>query len=182
MLIHTYGGVNEIGGNTFLIESTNTKILLDFGRSFKRENMYFSGFLQPRTSQGLKDLLKFNIIPRIPGLYSKEFHLNERNSNSKINSCFLSHAHLDHFGNLNLLNEEIPVFMGETAKTIIQSIQDTSRPRFGRPFIREATDDTPSNIQTFRTGDVLQMSDFEITLVHVDAYHRHSAFQSACNC
>ncbi|MFX0173387.1 MAG: MBL fold metallo-hydrolase [Candidatus Hodarchaeota archaeon] len=168
MIIHPHGGINEIGGNTFLIESTNTKILLDFGRSFKRENMYYSGFLQPRTSQGLKDLLEFNILPRIPQLYSKEIYINEGNSNSRIESCFLSHAHLDHFGNINLLNEGIPVFMGETAKTIIQSIQDTSRPRFGRSFIREATDNIPSNIITFRTGDILQISDFEITPVHVD--------------
>ncbi|MFX0016288.1 MAG: MBL fold metallo-hydrolase [Promethearchaeota archaeon] len=168
MYITSYGGVNEVGGNAFLLEINDSRILLDFGRSFKQEATYFTGFLLPRTSQGLKDFLEFDIVPRIEGLYAREFVPNEDVTNLAINACFLSHAHLDHFGNLNLLHEDIPIFMGETANTIIQSIQDTTRPRFGRPYIREATEDDPSNIRTFRTGDVIQINDLEVTPVHVD--------------
>jgi ribonuclease J len=168
MHIVPHGGVNEVGGNTFLVETTKTKILLDFGRSFKQEGTYFAGFLFPRTSQGLRDFLEFNILPRIQGLYAQEFALNKELNEPRINACFLSHAHLDHFGNLNLLHVDIPVYMGETAATIIQSIQDTTRTRFGRPYIRQATDDDPSNVRTFRTGDVIQINDFEVTPIHVD--------------
>jgi ribonuclease J len=58
--------------------------------------------------------------------------------------------------------------MGETAKTIIQSIQDTSRPRFGRPYVKAATEEQPSNIRTFRTGDVIQIPGVDVTPIHVD--------------
>lgn len=168
MKIIPYGGVNEVGGNSFLLESNSTRILLDFGRSFKQEGTYFEGFLLPRTFQGLKDWLEFDILPRIQGLYAQEFEMDDEFTKPSIDACFLSHAHLDHFGNLNLLHDDIPVYMGETAATIIQSIQDTTRTRFSRPYIRQATDDCPSNVRTFRTGDIIQMPDFEVTPIHVD--------------
>lgn len=168
MQIYTYGGVNEIGGNAFIVETGTTKVMLDFGRSFKRESIYFSGFLQPRTSQGLKDFFQFDILPEIPGLYAKKLSSEYTKDKQAINACFLSHAHMDHFGNINLLKDEIPVYMGETSALILHSIQDTSRPRFGRPYIRKSTDNSPSNVRTFRTGDVLQILDFEITPIHVD--------------
>lgn len=168
MKIIPHGGVNEIGGNAFLVETDSTNILLDFGRSFKQEGTYFEGFLLPRTFQGLKDFLEFDILPKIQGLYAQEYAMDNEFSETVISACLLSHAHLDHFGNLNLIDEEIPIFMGETAATIIQSIQDTTRTRFGRPYIRQATAESPSNFRTFRTGDVIQIKDFEITPIHVD--------------
>ncbi len=168
MRIHTYGGVNEIGGNTFLLETPQTRILLDFGRSFKYEGLYFSGFLQPRTYMGLKDFLEFGILPSIPALYARDFQPENTFQPSNIQACFISHAHIDHFGSINLLNEDIPIYMGETSKTIIQSIQDTTRKRFNRPYIKDSTDENPSNVRTFRTGDIVQVGSLEITPVHVD--------------
>ena len=41
------GGVNEIGGNKFLLEDGDTKLFLDFGMSFKQSGRYFSEFLSP---------------------------------------------------------------------------------------------------------------------------------------
>lgn len=167
MLIQPEGGVNEIGGNAFFIKTDKVNLLLDFGKSFKRENIYFSGFLQPRTSQGIKDFLEFEIIPRIPGLYAQEFHVDGLNK-VKIDACFISHAHLDHFGNIDLLHDDIPIYMGYTAATIIQSIQDTGRSRLGRSYIQEESDTRPSNTNTFRTGDILNFSNVEVTPIHVD--------------
>lgn len=50
-----YGGVNEIGGNKILLEDKDTKIFLDFGKSFSRRATYFEEFLNPRTSNGIED-------------------------------------------------------------------------------------------------------------------------------
>ncbi|MHA1945949.1 MAG: MBL fold metallo-hydrolase [Candidatus Hodarchaeales archaeon] len=168
MYLTPYGGVNEIGGNCFLLESEESRILLDFGRSFKQESIYFAGYLQPRTSQGLKDFFEFDTLPRIQGLYDDSFNVDFGRERQIIDGVFLSHAHMDHYGNLNLLHESIPIHMGETAKLIIQSIQETSRPRFGRDFIRPASKERPSNIRTFRTGDCIQISNLNIFPVHVD--------------
>ena len=32
-----YGGVSQIGGNMFLVESKGTKIMMDFGMNFSEE-------------------------------------------------------------------------------------------------------------------------------------------------
>ncbi len=168
MKLTPYGGIDEIGGNCFLFEAENANVLFDFGRSFKNEGIYYAGFLLPRTSQGLTDFLEFNIIPKINGLYADDFDVNFPGDRKRIQGCFLSHAHMDHYGNINLLSEDIPVYMGETAKIILTSVQETSRPRFGRPYIRPPSEKRPSNVRTFRTGDTIQISGLTITPVHVD--------------
>jgi ribonuclease J len=168
MYLTPYGGVNEIGGNCFLLKSEESQILLDFGRSFKQEGIYFAGYLQPRTNNGLTDFLEFDTLPRIQGLYDDSFNVDFGTEKQIIDGVFLSHAHMDHYGNLNLLHESIPIYMGETAKLIIQSIQETSRPRFGRNYINPASEESPSSIRTFRTGDSIQISDLNIFPVHVD--------------
>ncbi|MHA1971767.1 MAG: MBL fold metallo-hydrolase [Candidatus Hodarchaeales archaeon] len=167
MKITPFGGVKEIGGNTISLESEGARILFDFGRSFGQEGTFFSGYLQPRISQNLKDLLEFDIIPFLPGLYSESFGVEQAGTKAYFKACFLSHAHLDHFGNLNLLHDDTIIYMGETASTIIKSIQDTSRTRFG-PYIREASSERPSNVRNFRTNDIIQIEDLEITPIHVD--------------
>ena len=40
-----HGGVNDIGGNKFLVEDKGTKILMDFGMSFTDEGKFFSQFM-----------------------------------------------------------------------------------------------------------------------------------------
>ena len=40
-----YGGVNEIGGNKILLEDKDTKVFLDFGKSFSRRARYFEEYL-----------------------------------------------------------------------------------------------------------------------------------------
>ena len=44
-----YGGVNDIGGNKFLVEDKGTKIFMDFGMSFGDEGKFFSQFMNART-------------------------------------------------------------------------------------------------------------------------------------
>ena len=61
-----FGGVNEIGGNKFLLEHKKTKIFLDFGKNFNRENQYFDfPLVQPFF---IPDLKKIKALPDIKGL------------------------------------------------------------------------------------------------------------------
>ena len=43
-----HGGVNDIGGNQFLVKDKDTKVFMDFGMSFSKENQFFSQFLNAR--------------------------------------------------------------------------------------------------------------------------------------
>jgi len=62
-----YGGVSEVGGNKILLEDGDTRIWLDFGKSFNSGNDYYTGYLQPRGITGLKDFFEFDMLPKIEG-------------------------------------------------------------------------------------------------------------------
>lgn len=66
------GGVNEIGGNCFLVEDIDTKVLLDFGLRYSIRQKYFEEYLKPRTACGLVDVLTIGLIPDMPEFYRKD--------------------------------------------------------------------------------------------------------------
>ena len=68
MKIKILGGKNEIGGNKILVEHKGTKILLDFGMSFKQVGKFFSEFLQPRKCNSLTDFYEFKLLPRMKSI------------------------------------------------------------------------------------------------------------------
>src|SRR4030042_2677685 len=93
-----YGGVNEIGGNKILLEDKKTRIFFDFGQSFTFGAEYFTGWLGPRSINGLGDYFAFDLLPKISGLYSKEMlaSTNLPYTEPDVDAVFLSHAHFDH--------------------------------------------------------------------------------------
>lgn len=110
-----YGGAGEIGGNKILLtdkeKDNETRVFLDFGMNFEKERKYYEPpYLQPRNE---KHLLGLGILPPLKGLYK-----NDENEPS-IDAVLLSHPHLDHYGYIKYLKDEIPIICGETTKTII---------------------------------------------------------------
>jgi len=68
-----YGGVKDIGGNKFLVDDKGTKIFMDFGMSFTEEGRFFAQFLNARTSNSLIDMFELGILPKIKGLYRRDY-------------------------------------------------------------------------------------------------------------
>src|SRR5437870_4230922 len=135
--IDLLGGIGEIGGNKFLVEDSDSRILLDFGMSLGARGQFFSEpFLSPRDRQGLVTL---GILPDIHGLYRDE-------ENPPIDAVVLSHAHIDHSMCISLLNRKIPVYCGETTLSILKTLSEM-RPR-GFENDLEGIE-----FKTFRTGD-----------------------------
>ncbi len=98
------GGVREIGGNKILIEDGPDRVLFDFGPSFSpRVEEYYRDYLQPRSASKAKDLLEFDLLPRIPGLYSQEALADSdlAYTEPEVHAIFVSHAHADHAGYLD---------------------------------------------------------------------------------
>lgn len=125
-----YGGINEIGGNKFLVEDRGTKIFLDFGMQMGKANNYYSEFLQPRTLNGMGDLFEFGLLPKIKGLYRKDYskHINFDNDHkeeTKFDAVLLTHAHIDHCAYIHYLRPEIPIYCTEATKLIMQALQET---------------------------------------------------------
>lgn len=171
--ITCYGGVAEIGGNKFLIEDNGTRMFLDFGQSFSHLDDYFVEWLQPRTRFGLRDYFALGLMPEIKGLYSQwavertEIEYCE----PEYHGVFISHPHYDHIAHLRYLDHRIPVYLGEAAKLILRSANETSN----AGYLREAPVNTrdgsviPANdIRTFRTGKTIKLDSIEVIPVHVD--------------
>ena len=109
-----HGGVNDIGGNKFIVESKGTKVFMDFGMSFSQEGQFFSQFLGARTSNSLNDMFELWILPKIKGLYRRDYarHMDfDGNEETEIDAVLLTHAHVDHADYISFLHEDIPVYM-----------------------------------------------------------------------
>jgi len=106
-----YGGVGEIGGNKILLTDSKTRVFLDFGINFEKEKRYYEPpYLQPRNED---HLLGLGILPPLKGLYKND------ETEPSIDAVLLSHPHLDHYGYLKYLKDDIPIICGEATKTII---------------------------------------------------------------
>src|SRR6266849_4381176 len=124
-----YGGINEIGGNKFLLEDKGTKVFLDFRMQMGKANSYFSEFLQPRTLNGMGDLFEFGLLPKIKGLYRRDYskHMNfegDEKSETDFDGVLLTHAHIDHCAYIHYLRPEIPIYCTEQTKLVMQTFQE----------------------------------------------------------
>ena len=147
------GGVGEIGGNKFLVEDGDTRILLDFGMSYAdRRRFYSEPFLSPRDE---RELFEFGILPKLQGLYKFE------ESEPSVQGVFLSHSHGDHSACISFLNRKIPVYCGETTATIIRALYET------RTKSLEA-DISGLKFNTFKTGTKVKLGSIEVEPIHVD--------------
>lgn len=137
MKISCYGGVNEVGGNKFLLAYRDTQVFLDFGKSFERENKFFDfPLLQPFY---ISDLKKIQAIPDLKNLYKNNPGAPE------VDGVLVTHPHVDHFGYISLLNGQVPVYLGEGAKSIIDIRSECYRAGWDRRL-------NHLSFETFRTG------------------------------
>jgi ribonuclease J len=128
------GGVREIGGNKILIEHGPDRVLFDFGPSFSaRMEEFYVDYLQPRSTSKAKDLLEFDLIPRLSGLYSREALADADlpYTAPEVHGIFVSHAHADHAGYLHLVDPEIPVHVGGGTRTLLSAIETSTRMKYG---------------------------------------------------
>ncbi|MES2153754.1 MAG: MBL fold metallo-hydrolase [bacterium] len=127
MQVIPHGGVGEIGGNCFAVESGRTRVLLDFGVSFKRYGQAFSEFLKPRKVNGIGDWLLSGVAPDIPGLYRQDYRGQNglREEARGVDAVFVSHPHIDHLGLVPLVRPDIPIVSSPTAFAVARAIEDT---------------------------------------------------------
>lgn len=155
-----HGGVSEIGGNKILLEDGDTRIWFDFGKSFTMGEDYYTSWLQPRRSNGLKDYFEFNLLPRLPGLYAEDklTHTELKHEEPSYDGVFISHAHADHVTHIQFIDPEIPVYTGAGTKLFMEAMEKTSSyANYGNHDYRN-----------FRTGDKIRIDSLEIEPIHVD--------------
>jgi len=134
-----YGGVGEIGGNKILLEDKDTRVWFDFGKSFTCGEDYFAGWLNARGAVGLRDYFEFDLLPRIPGLYSEDAlkFTDLKYRKPEFDAVFISHPHFDHIAHIEFVDESIPIHISKVGRAIVEAWEESSAD-FGehdyRPF------------------------------------------------
>ncbi|MBS7288445.1 MAG: MBL fold metallo-hydrolase [Candidatus Freyarchaeota archaeon] len=148
-----YGGAGEVGGNKILLEDGDVRVFLDFGISFTQMGKFYSApFRRPRREEGLVEL---GLIPPIKGVYNFD------KAETSVDAVIVSHVHMDHVGFLPLIRDEIPVFCGETAATMLDAFTGMEKWIVGRGVRK-------GSVRTFRTNDGFRVGGVEVRPVHVD--------------
>ncbi|KUH34010.1 MBL fold metallo-hydrolase [Thermococcus celericrescens] len=132
MKITVYDGSQTIGGSKIHIQEGENGLFLDFGMNFAKYAQYYEEFISERPSRGIHDLWKLGLIPKL-NIYRKDLIPQDLTGEVSqypkipVNAVLISHAHLDHVGNITLLDENIPIVGSPTTMIILKALRDTSR-------------------------------------------------------
>ncbi|MHB0976476.1 MAG: MBL fold metallo-hydrolase [Candidatus Aquicultorales bacterium] len=131
MKLTVLDGAGCIGGNKIHVESGGKGIFLDFGMNFSSFGRYFEEFLKPRGTRGIHDFLELGLVPPVKGLYREDLfpsgYAVRGSLTLPVDAVWLSHAHIDHTGNLSLLRTDIPVYTSGMSALIMKSMQDAGQ-------------------------------------------------------
>jgi len=132
MEITVLGGAGEIGGNKILVEHDGTRILLDFGMSFKTNGKYFKNFVKARKSAGLADFFEMGLLPRMAGIYRNDYleHTGLPAEEKNLDAVFISHAHGDHADFVHFLRADIPIYGSKETKALFEAFELMDRDGF----------------------------------------------------
>ena len=129
MRITVYDGADSIGGSKIYVREDDNGVFLDFGMNFARYSLYYEEFITERTARGIYDLWHLNLIPKL-NIYRRDLIPRDLDISTypklSVNAVLISHAHLDHVGNIALLDENIPLVGSPTTIAIIKALNDTA--------------------------------------------------------
>ncbi len=132
--ITVYDGTNTIGGNKIYLEENGKGLFLDFGMNFKKYGDFFQEFISPRKPRGIHDLIQLNLIPKL-NVYRKDLIPIDIDYSSfpsmNVNAVLLSHAHMDHCGNIGLLKPDYPIIASPSTIMLLKAMLDGSSAMLG---------------------------------------------------
>jgi len=146
-------GTHEIGGSCVELcsRSGNTRLIIDIGLPLVNADMSPFDWGTHRKSN-LSQLLAKKILPSVGGLYE--------NDKPVITAVLLSHAHLDHYGLLQFVHYDIPLYMSIGTKSLAE---------VSNVFLNTCV--KLDRVKTFEMWQTFQIGEFTITPFLMD----HSA-------
>lgn len=124
-----YDGARGIGGNKLYLEEEGRGVFLDFGKNFSKYGIFYEEFLKNRDTRGIHDLVHLDLLPRLniyrPDLIPGDLSM-DRYPALDVSAVLLSHAHMDHCGNMGTLRKEIPIVASPESIVILKGMQDTT--------------------------------------------------------
>ncbi len=127
--IQIFDGSDTIGGNKIYLEENGKGILLDFGMNFKKYGDFFQQFISPRSIRGIYDLIHLNLIPKL-NIYREDLIPKDLDTSTypslNVEAILLSHAHMDHCGNIGLLKPDYPIIASPSTIMLLKAMLDSA--------------------------------------------------------
>lgn len=122
-----YGGLRTIGGTKAVVAEDGYRVIFDFGAAYApgAPGSPFDHRLRPRPgAAGLRDLLAAGVAPPLPGLYAPEAAAAAGlpGGGDGRTAVVISHLHLDHMNNLDLLAPDVPVHMSAASADLHRAL------------------------------------------------------------
>jgi len=157
MRLTIHRGTHEIGGSCIELssDSTGARLILDLGMPLVQSDGTQFEWSEHK-GKNIQELIDSGILPSIEGLYKP--------SKSPVSAVLLSHAHQDHYGFLQFVKPDIPIYMSAGTKSLVEA---------SNLFV-EANINV-DNIKTFRMWRPFKVRSFTITPYLMD----HSAPDAA---
>jgi len=112
MHLTIHRGTHEIGGSCVEITSQDSRIVIDIGMPLVKEGGGKFDLKEHKDLTG-PELVQTGVLPDIKGLYEWD------TSNKPIDGLLISHAHMDHYGFLPYINQNVHCYLGEGTKRLI---------------------------------------------------------------
>ncbi|HTY52015.1 MAG TPA: MBL fold metallo-hydrolase [Methanomicrobiales archaeon] len=159
LAITVYDGANCIGGNKIYLSDGKDGLFLDFGKNFGKYGRFYEEFLKSRPTRGIHDLLALGLIPKLdiyrPDLLTPDVSV-AGYPRLPVSAVLLSHAHLDHCGNIGLLPQAVPVFSTPMTAAILKGYQDAGKSTTEGDVVyssgRRPSDDDPLYLESDTKG------------------------------
>ena len=117
-----------------------------------KKKFYSPPFLSPKSEKSLQAL---GILPKLEGVYKFS------DEPPAVDAVIISHGHLDHSAYLSFIKREIPIYCGETTRTILNALSEIRRSDLEFSV-------TDLKFKTFRTGKKIKIGSIEVEPFHVD--------------
>jgi ribonuclease J len=153
--------------------------------------IYRADLIQPTGVEDLSNTTYSRLIAsdsamfKVPGLVTYEDYI-QMHGRGYIDGILLSHAHLDHTGDIGFLHHSIPLYCSAATRTLVEAIDDVTN--FKSKAIRSKgssiafnktgalagcpkivhKDDLVRNCRVMADGEVTDIGPFQVTMIEVD--------------
>lgn len=156
MKLTIHRGTHEIGGSCVEVKSRNSRIIIDIGLPLITSSGAKFDFRDYK-KLSCEDLISLKILPNVEGLYRTD------SSSNPIDGLLISHAHVDHYGLYNFVNNNIRYYIGEATHKLIN---------LSNIFLEDRG--SIENVTYIQDRTLFHIGDFKITPFIMD----HSAFDA----
>jgi len=155
-----FSGIGTVGGTKIAVQEGAYRVIFDFGSTYAPGGDFWGAKLKSRPGAAhLRDMIVMGYTPALNGVYrtgaAETIGLEPGRSDST--QVFISHLHLDHMALVDLVADEVPVWMHSDSLRLFRAIAATGE----NPPV-------PAGARTFEWGQRVEVGPIRVTPVAVD--------------